>query len=1076
MAGDKRKEIAQAYVRLYPVIDGLARAIASEIGKATSGADTSGKKIGEKLSRGINRGLQNINESGITGILQGGLSKTFSGVANLAGSAFRRVGSIASSTLGRAFRSSGAVLQKTMVSASKAGATAIGGIIATGIGVSVTKGMSRALSMNEARAKMKGLGYEGAELDAIIKSASDAMDGLAYSTGDAATAASGLLASGVKPGKELTSILRTIGDTASLTGREFGDISSIYGKVFASGIIQGEELNQLMDSGVPILQYLSKELGVSELAVKKLASQGKVSSQQFARAMENNLGGVGERMAQASFKLSAKNVVAQVGRVLEPVFTTAIESAIPLLNQIRARLKDFVNFIHPVLEPIQKQIESFFSNASKYVEKFNIEKAFDKATKVVEQFKGALLPIAGLLAGLGSSLLSSLPVVGGLFGGLTAPVGLLAGLFGAVYASSDKLKESLGNLAGSIGDLLGNIFKFDIGNADFGDIFGGIGDKIASGIDKLNDYISDKTGFLTELFDSFSSKLLNGSTLRNLGDTLGNVFESITNILGGAISVIIEVATDPRIRNAFAQIADALSNGLNVFSGAVSADKAGNIASSIASVVSIIGGVAVVIIETLTTVIGAIGKFVATPAFEGFTLFLKNLANTLLANTDLIKYALLTVGGLFAGFKVFNVIRSLKLPKMPNTKGFTKSFANFAKGFGKGIESFLKTLPGIGKAITSAFPAILKIIAVSTGVAIALAGVGALFDSLKIGAGLEKLGNALNPIVDWILGIVERLANTLVNIFTVAGPKIATALASIFSTLRPLFEGFNVFLNGFIQNINLLISGLLPIFETAFNGISSVLSSFGDYLSGSAEVISSILGGLSEILNSIFTGISDVMVSFGESVSVVIGALADGGFEAAGAATALAGGILALNAAMAGGTLMQGGADFADSLLGLGEGIVDTINPANWGKSNVVQQEGSAMTQILELINGLQSANNLVTALNTNWNQVAGQAFTAGTNIILMLVKGLSTQGQQLSSALTTQLSTMLNNAQAQLNARPLQVRVAMPTNIGVGYSDIYSRGSFNNRGSVTQNFTVNNPNPFATAEILRNKMRAGVR
>lgn len=1074
MAEQKKKEIAQAYVRIYPIIEGLAKMMGQQMKDAQNSVESKSKKMGRQIANSLNEGLKMVNASGLTQTLATGVSQGFRGIAGAALNTFKSIGGTAIRTLGGAFRSAGALLNTTLVNSAKTTALAIGGVLATGVGFSVGKGFSRALTTTEAKAKMKGLGYEGKNLEAIMKSASDAVDGLAFSTGDAATAASGLLASGVKPGEDLTRVLRSIGDTASLTGREFSDISSIYGKVFASGIIQGEELNQLMDSGVPILQYLSKSMKVATADVKKMASQGKISSADFAKAMEENLGGVGERMASASFSLSARNVASQAGRIFEPLFTTALESAIPVLGKIRTKLKDFVAFLAPVLAPIQKNIQSAFEKAGNAVERFNIGSVFTRVSTTIERFKELILPISGLILGMSGSLLQSIPVIGNLFSGITGPVGLLAGFLATIFMNSESLRKSFGRLADSLGNFLSKIFNVQMDKFDIGGIFEMMGDGLANGIDNLSNIIDTKAGNLGGVVSKMWAGIVNPQTIETLKTGAGEIFKAIGDVFSSVFTVLVEVATDPRVRLAGAQIVEAFGSVFGAFAQVGQKNNIESIASTIASTIAIAASIISNAIILIADIVKGIVKITSTPAFASFAAWMKGVAQVIVQSSGFLKGALIALATAFVGFKVFKLFGKIQsfLPSGSGSsgKGFGKKISDMMKGLGKGVAAAFRAIPGIAQAFVSAAPHLMAAIGVAALILLELGTLGHILKALKVGEGLAKLGEVLGSFAGAIMTILEVLVSGIVQILTTNAPIVAAALTAVFYALKPILNFVVEILKFAVTTIvTLLRDFLLPFLTTfvqslgeIFNGVANIFMSLG-------TAIYLILNGIATVLQTVFTGISTILLSFAVSVGSIISSLTSGGFEAAAAAMALAAGITALNLAMAGGTLLNAGANFGAGLLNIGKGISDKLSGIKDNKINI--DESSALGQIMQLVNALQSASDIISTLKTNWEIVAQQAFSVGATIISNLAMGITNNQMILNSSLSNAIDNMLASAQGKLDANPLQVRVNMPSELsaaGVGSMN------YNGQTSNTQNneFNISNPNPFVVANAISNMMK----
>lgn len=83
-------------------------------------------------------------------------------------------------------------------------ATLAGGITA----LAAKGGFTRALNIENAQAKLKGLGHDSASVTEIMNDALASVKGTAFGLGDAATVAASLSASGIKEGDQLTKVLK----------------------------------------------------------------------------------------------------------------------------------------------------------------------------------------------------------------------------------------------------------------------------------------------------------------------------------------------------------------------------------------------------------------------------------------------------------------------------------------------------------------------------------------------------------------------------------------------------------------------------------------------------------------------------------------------------------------------------------------------------------------------------------------------------------------------------------------------------------------------------------------------------
>lgn len=196
----------------------------------------------------------------------------------------------------------------------KAGAAAAGTAVAGTIGTSLKLGFDRLRAIDDAKAKLTGLGHTTQSTAKIMDSALAAVKGTAFGLGDAATIAASAVAAGVKPGRELTEYLTRTADAAAIAGTGLADMGSILNKVRTGQKAYTDDLNMLSDRGVPIYQWIAEEAGVAADEVKKLAEKGKISSQMFEDAITKHIGGAALKMGD-SFKGSFDNMKAALGRL-----------------------------------------------------------------------------------------------------------------------------------------------------------------------------------------------------------------------------------------------------------------------------------------------------------------------------------------------------------------------------------------------------------------------------------------------------------------------------------------------------------------------------------------------------------------------------------------------------------------------------------------------------------------------------------------------------------------------------------------------------------------------------------------
>lgn len=214
----------------------------------------------------------------------------------------------------KAGTSAGRSMGTKLGGALKVGALAAGGAVIGGLGVALTKGFGRLQQIENARAKLTGLGHSAKTVEQIMTNANAAVKGTAFGLGDAASAAASAVASGVKPGKDLERTLKLTGDAASIAGVEFGDMSAIMGKAAASNKVQGDILAQLGDMGIPIVQLLGKEMKLSAEDVYEAGKKGQITFANLQNAIEDGMGGAALKSGE-TMKGAFNNTIAAVGRI-----------------------------------------------------------------------------------------------------------------------------------------------------------------------------------------------------------------------------------------------------------------------------------------------------------------------------------------------------------------------------------------------------------------------------------------------------------------------------------------------------------------------------------------------------------------------------------------------------------------------------------------------------------------------------------------------------------------------------------------------------------------------------------------
>lgn len=347
----------------------------------------------------------------------------------------KKVGSI-----GKAVSNIGSKLTKYITTPATAATSTL-------VGLTLVKGFDRLKGIDEARAKLKGLGHDAESIEEIMNSALTSVKGTAYGLDEAATTAASAVAAGIKPGKELTRYLSLTADAAAIAGSSMSEMGAIVNKVQTSQRAYTEEINMLADRGIPIYQWLADEAGISANAVRDMASDGEISSEMFLNAIEKNIGGAAKIMGESSFTAAVANINASLSRI-GANFLDAGEQGGGFFSQVK-----------PLLAELNEELGLVEDKAADLGVKFG--KTFTNVVNKVKELKAnfeSLPPAIQKAAGFGAvfavGLGPSLQVVGEGMETISTVSGGVGKAFAGIKNSVSNIPSTFQKMGKGLGDVV----------------------------------------------------------------------------------------------------------------------------------------------------------------------------------------------------------------------------------------------------------------------------------------------------------------------------------------------------------------------------------------------------------------------------------------------------------------------------------------------------------------------------------------------------------------------------------------------------------------------------------------------
>lgn len=814
----------------------------SSIGVVYIEVAPSGKDFGKKLEGDITQAADNAAKTAGTSIL------------GKFGGAFGKIGKVGLGAIG----------------------TIAGGITA----LAAKGGFQRALAIENAQAKLKGLGHDSKSIAEIMNNALASVKGTAFGLGDAATVAATLSAAGIKSGDQMTNVLKTVADTAQISGRSLTDIGTIFSSVAARGKLQGDDMLQLMSSGVPVLQLLAKHLGKTSEEVSDMVSKGKIDFQTFADSMQEGLGGAA-LAAGDTFQGALANVKAALGRLGEGPGKLALESLRKAFNAAIPAIDALSGQLTPFLDKLNGQLDPYIDKAIGLIERF--ANGLQDGSITIQDIVGQVGQLAGAFA---------------LFAGVGGNVDKITNVFDTLGKIGDggfgqltgKLKQMPGQLQSSLTGL--HQFKSYF-NKDLRDALAVDGDPFANALNR----ITQGTDRLTGPFKSFGSKIA-GTDIGQSVTAWGSKLTSGFTALAGKVKTAATPALSG-LGDIFGGLGDIVGPKVQAGLG-----KIGGMFGSFFSPGNFLKFLGIgAIIAALVAGLGMLDQSMGGQLFVQISNLFAELPTMI---TDgMAKISAVLPGMIQTGSNILLALINGVTGSLPQ---LVSAAAQIVSMLVQGLAQALPPLlPAAVQMITTLITALIEQapMLIQSGMQLLQGLVQGIMNSLPtliaaipqilqalLDAFTTALPTVLNIGVDIILNIVNGLVSAMPQLVAMLPTVIQTLISTLTSNLPGIVQvGVNALvklIDGLSQAIPQLVGYIPQIIASIVNTLASNLPQI---LQAGAQIIITLAGGLAKaipqlisqipaIVRSIWNGFTSV--NWGEVGLNIITGIASGIAGAAG--------------------------------------------------------------------------------------------------------------------------------------------------------------------------------------------------
>ncbi len=725
-------------------------------------------------------------------------------------------------------------------------------------GMTLVKGFNRLTGIDDARAKLQGLGHTAENVESIMNNALESVKGTSYGLDEAATTAAGAVAAGVAPGKALTRYLSLTADAAAIAGTSMADMGSIINKVQTSQVAYTDNLNQLADSGLPIYQWLADAAGVTAAEVKEMASEGEISSAMFLEAIEKNIGGAAKTIGENSFKASLENIGASISRI-GANFLDAGGKGGGFFSQLKPLMSEFNAKLSSVEEKAADLGVKFGDAFGKGVEKIReLKMRFDSLPKSMQ---GVVVKAVGIGAGIAVGIGPALKIMSKLTSGIssmlktiafiTSPVGIALVAIAALaagFAYLMSVNESFRGQVISVWNAVSEKIRSVIDGIDFKVItekLDGFIQQIQNTAASINfDAIAEKVqGMVSFLSNMFSG--LNLPVAAFVGGFIG-ILAKFSGPLATFSSQVLTVGSviTKGIGSAVPKVIPAITNFFNVLW------SRGGVIGLLKNGISGLGRAFAGLLSPATLIMGAIALLAA-----GFVTLMatnENFRNTVINLGSNILSALIPAFQMIG--QAFGQIATTVLPV------FISLFNQLLPILGQIITVVLQVAAALAPMITQLVGALLPVITniITVVMNIVTAVMPAAIAIINV---IISVIQTMVPIIMDILSVVISVVSGIISAISPIVSFIGGIIVAIIGVISPIITWIANAIATVIQVIGTIAGAVSGIFSTVFSIISGIFSAIVNFISVAINAIASVISTLTGIVGGVFNGIYSIASS-----------------------------------------------------------------------------------------------------------------------------------------------------------------------------------------------------------------------
>lgn len=720
-------------------------------------------------------------------------------------------------------------------------------------------GAKRLIGLDNAKAKLEGMGYSAQEVEGITTEVTEAISDGMMTMAEGTDTAAGAMAAGVERGEELARYLQLVDAAAVGANRPVNEMAMIFNRVQGSGKLMTEELNMIEDSMPGFSSTLAEHLNVPYEEMRKMVTEGEVTSEQFLDVMEGYAGGAAEAYSK-TFEGMGKNALAYVGilgeTMLESVFEDGKEGMARLVELLKSpealaaaerigealktALDKIVEFIRQVVnwwQSLDDETRSKFLSIGKWIGIIGV------VIGPILTALGSLIIFFGALFTAAGTIISAIGTVAGIFGKFIGVVGTVVGwvtrllgiikFLGQIFFS---LMTPVGWVVTAIAALAAAFVIAYKKSETFRNFIDGLKDKFVSAWQSMIEFKDRVIGIFTAIFAMFKGDWTGGISILQ---KLGMSDEQILKIQNAVLKVrYFFHQMKERISAILSAIGNVFSTIFNFIKSVVSTAMnfiRQTIIPIMQNIMQVIGTILTGIYNVFKTIFNAVWSVVKF-IFNGIYSFIKYQIN-------MTKYIIeFTLRLIYTIFKtIFNLIRSVVSTVVTFIVNFIRTNFNRMKNIISVVMTAIRTIMStIWNAIKNVVMSIVNPL---------VNFVRRMFNVLK---------SALSSIMNAIRNVFNSVWNAIRNVVTSIATAIMNRVRNIFNTLRNILSNIMNTIRNVITNVwNVIRNTAIRIATNLYNSVSRVFNNMKDALGRIMNNLKDTITRIWDNVKESFTKVAD---------------------------------------------------------------------------------------------------------------------------------------------------------------------------------------------------------------------------